>query len=104
MAKGAMAVPAPEKIEREPETISITFRSEKDVPKNFEDLDIDDEVMLTVRGKVYSTNRSKRSKANDYSDAARISITQDKVKIVLTKEEPASLGSAVESAESNRRM
>lgn len=103
MAKGAIAPPM-DKIEREPETISVTFRSEKDVPKNFEDLDIDDEVVLTVRGKLYSTNRSKRSKSNDYNDAARISITQDKIKISLVKEEAASLGDAMEKASAGRRM
>jgi hypothetical protein len=102
MAKGAMALPT--KVERETETISVTFRSEKEVPKNFEDLEIDDEVRLVVVGKVYSTNRSKRSKSNDYNDAARISITQDKIKIILVKEDAASLKDAMDSADNARRM
>jgi hypothetical protein len=101
MAKGSVSPAEPK---REPETISITFRNEKDVPKNFEDFDINDEVRVTIIGKIYSTNRSKRSGKNDYNDAARIAVTQDKVKIVVEKEEPASMSDALDKAEEKRRM
>jgi len=104
MAKTGPGIATPEKVEIPPETVSITFREEKKVPKDFENFDIDDEVRIVITGKIYATNRSKRGKKNDFNDAARIEVTQDKVKIQLLREEPASMEDAMNKAEEKRRM
>jgi hypothetical protein len=103
MAKGPMPGPST-KVERAPETVRFAFRKEKDIPDEFDGLEPGDSVRIILTGKVEKTNRSKVRKEMDYEDAASLSITQDKVKIVATDKKAASMDDAMKSAEEKRRM
>jgi hypothetical protein len=97
-------MPTAGKVKRAPETVQFNFLTEKDIPSEFEGLEPGDSVKIILTGKVERTRRSKVRKEADYNDAASVSVTQDKVKIIAGDKKAASMDDAMKAAEEKRRM
>jgi len=63
--------PSPKKKKKEPDTCSINFKSADGLQKNFGDLELDEDVTFTVKGKIKSLNMSNsQGPYDDYQSSS----------------------------------
>ena len=67
----------------------------KNVPKNFDDLDVDDEITVVVKGKVQSIRHD--------SDSRSFGMTFSKVKLTIPESGPTTMADAMAGAEEARK-
>lgn len=78
-----------------PQEICFYFDEKDFVPKNFDELGIDTEVVVTIKGKITALSHSV--------DSRSFSISCDKVKITIPDSEPIGVGEALEKIKEGRK-